>query len=102
LDNAIKYTPQGGGVEISLATNGREVRVKVADTGIGIAPQKVEKVFERFYRGDESRSTPGSGLGLSLAQAIVNAHGGRIEVESRVGEGSTFTVVLPMENSQDL
>ncbi len=102
LDNAIKYTPQGGGVEISLDTNGREVRVKVADTGIGIAPQKVEKVFERFYRGDESRSTPGSGLGLSLAQAIVNAHGGRIEVESRVGEGSTFTVVLPMENSQDL
>jgi signal transduction histidine kinase len=98
LDNAVKYTPPGGRVSIACTKGAEDVRVAVADTGIGIPADQQEKVFERFYRveGSRSRETGGAGLGLSIARWIATAHGGRIEVQSTLGCGSTFTVVLPL------
>ena len=94
LDNAIKYTPRGGHVEISAQTHGNEVVVTVKDTGAGIPAEEIPRIWERLYRGDKSRSQRGLGLGLSLVRAIVNAHGGRIELQSDVGKGSSFTIHL--------
>ncbi len=98
LDNALKYTSAGGQVEVSLAVGGKKqdmVVLSVSDTGCGIEACHLPHIFERFYRGDQSRATTGSGLGLSLALAVARAHGGRIEVESEPGKGSTFRVFLP-------
>ena len=96
LDNAIKYTPAGGSVEVSLsAIAGGGATLVVRDTGVGISTGDLPRIFERFYRGDRSRSEPGAGLGLSLARAIAHVHGGDITVESRLGGGSAFTVTLP-------
>lgn len=99
LDNAIRYTPAGGEIRVGLRhTPGQEVALSVADTGIGIAPEDLPHIFERFYRADKARSraTGGTGLGLAIARWIVEAHGGRIEVESQLGRGSRFTVRLPV------
>ena len=102
LDNALKYTPAAGRVAISLTQEGTQVRLSVADTGIGIAADEQARIFERFYRCDRSRGKGGNGLGLSLALANVKAHRGDISVTSTLGVGSTFTVVLallpPVEN----
>jgi heavy metal sensor kinase len=96
LDNAIKYTPSGGRVSVSVSEGeGDEVVVSVQDTGIGISPDDLPRIFERFYRCDQSRSQAGIGLGLSLARAIVQAHGGHIAVTSTPHKGSTFTITLP-------
>jgi len=95
LDNAIKYTPPGGSVSVSVSENDGQVVVSVKDTGIGIPPRDLPHVFERFYRGDESRSQTGIGLGLSLARAIARGHGGDITTTSNPNQGSTFTVTLP-------
>jgi heavy metal sensor kinase len=96
LDNAIKYTPSGGTVKVSLSENNeREVVIMVRDTGVGISPIDLPRVFERFYRCDQSRSKPGIGLGLSLARAIARAHGGDIMAMSTLNQGSTFTIILP-------
>jgi heavy metal sensor kinase len=96
LDNAIKYTPAGGEVSVTLSeSDEKDVTIDIADTGIGIPAQDLTRIFERFYRGDESRSQPGIGLGLSLARAIARAHGGNITVTSTVNRGSVFTVTLP-------
>jgi heavy metal sensor kinase len=96
LDNALKYTGQGGSVEVSLAEEAEGNRViRVRDTGIGIGAAELPRIFERFYRGDRSRSTAGTGLGLSLARAIARAHRGDITAESLPGRGSAFTVTLP-------
>jgi signal transduction histidine kinase len=95
LDNAIKYTPQGGRVALSATDAGREVTIAVSDTGIGIPPGEIPRIWDRLYRGDKSRSQRGLGLGLSLVKAVVAAHGGRVDVTSTVGQGSTFTVTLP-------
>ncbi len=96
LDNAIKYTSAGGRVEVSLSEiEGRGATLTVKDTGVGISAGDLPRIFERFYRGDRSRSESGTGLGLSLARAIARAHGGDITVESRLDEGSVFTVTLP-------
>ncbi len=97
VDNAIKYTPAGGRVELSVGTDAGSARIAVRDTGSGIAPEAVPHLFERFYRGDESRQLPGNGLGLSLALAVAHAHGGDILVESKLHAGSRFTLVLPLE-----
>ncbi len=101
LDNAIKYTPPGGEIKISLVNDNRIVRLEIADTGIGMSKEDLVRIFDRFYRCDKSRSTPGSGLGLSLARAIVRAHGGDITVESMPGKGSKFTVILPYGTLQE-
>ena len=96
LDNALKYTPAGGAVKISfLEKRGQEVVVAVQDTGIGIPPNDLPHIFERFYRCDQSRSEPGTGLGLSLARALARAHNGDVTVTSTLGQGSTFTLILP-------
>lgn len=95
LDNAIKYTPPGGTVSVSLEDIGEQVDLIVRDTGIGIAQEELPLVFNRLYRCDVSRSQPGFGLGLSLASVVARAHGGHISAQSRSGEGSTFTVTLP-------
>ena len=97
IDNAIKYTPPGGQVEVTAAADEEEVSVRVADTGIGIPEGKLSRIFERFYRVDKARSkeTGGTGLGLSIVRHVVKNHGGRVDVESTPGEGSVFTVYLP-------
>jgi signal transduction histidine kinase len=95
VDNAIKFTPAGGRVTISLRATASEAVITVADTGIGIAPEEQQAIFDRFYRVEHARSKRGSGLGLSISSWIAAAHAGRIDVESRPGRGSTFTVHLP-------
>jgi len=101
LDNALKYTPAGGRVDIGLAASATGVRLWVSDTGAGIPEAQCQRIFDRFFRGDASRSTPGNGLGLPLAQALVRAHGGEISVASLPGQGSTFTVWLPYMGESD-
>lgn len=96
-DNAIKYTPKGGQVRLALERSDGWVRIAVADTGVGIPAEDMPHIFDRFYRVDKARSREkgGTGLGLSIAQWLAQAHGGRIEVHSEIGKGSTFTVWLP-------
>jgi CheY-like chemotaxis protein len=96
LSNAIKFTPEGGSIAVEAAVADGEVRVSVRDTGVGIAPADQELIFEEFGQvGDASARREGTGLGLALTRRLVEAHGGRIELHSLPGEGSTFTVVLP-------
>jgi signal transduction histidine kinase len=101
VTNAIKYTPQGGTVALSLAQEDGSVVFTVSDTGIGIAPGDLPHIFDRFWRADPARSRtgerPGTGLGLSITKWIAEAHGGSITVQSRPGRGSVFTVRLPRE-----
>lgn len=100
--NAIRYTPDGGHITISTDIREEEDRlwgvIEVADNGIGIPEEELPHIFERFYRGEEARSrgVSGSGLGLSITKELVELHGGKIKVKSKVGEGSTFTVMLPL------
>jgi signal transduction histidine kinase len=95
IDNALKYTPRGGHVRVGLRNEPGRVRIEVSDTGIGIEPRDLPRIFERFYRCDQSRHQPGNGLGLSLAQAIARSHGGGLSVDSRPGKGSVFSLILP-------
>lgn len=95
LDNAIKYTPEGGQVRVTVASEIGSAVVTVSDTGVGIAPEHLPRIWERLYRADASRSERGLGLGLSLVKAYVAAHGGTVEARSEPGHGSTFTVRLP-------
>ena len=94
IDNAIKFTPSGGELSLSLSSHNDVVRIEVADTGAGIAAADLPHIFERFYRGSRTGKTLGSGLGLAIAASIVAAHRGKIEVESAVGKGSKFAVFL--------
>ena len=97
IDNAVKFTPRGGRVLVTVIRAPDGARLMVQDTGPGLSPEGLAHLFERFYRGDQSRHRPGHGLGLSLANAFVHAHGGEIQVESALGKGSTFTIRLPLE-----
>ena len=94
LDNALKYTPEGGRVRLSCAVESGHVTVRVRDTGMGIPPNEQPRIWERLYRGDKSRSQRGLGLGLSLVKAIVEAHHGQVSVRSQPGEGSEFAIAL--------
>lgn len=96
LHNAIKFTPSGGEITASARQEGGWIQFSVRDTGVGIQPEDLPRVFERFYKADQSRSGGGTGLGLSIARHTVEAHGGRIWAESVPGEGSTFSFTLPM------
>ncbi len=95
IDNAIKYTPEGGRVTVNVTRRNEEIAITVTDTGIGIAPEELPRIWERLYRIDPSRHERGLGLGLTLVKAIVQAHHGRITVDSLVGHGSTFTLHFP-------
>lgn len=101
VDNAFRYTPSGGSVTMDLVRRDGWVVFRVRDTGQGIPAEQLPRIFERFYRVDRprSRSTGGTGLGLAICRWVAEAHGGRIEVESREGVGSIFTVLLPLENA---
>ena len=97
LDNAIKYTPAGGSITLGMKNDGDTCVLSVKDTGAGIAPEDLSKIFDRFYRCDEARKSQqsGHGLGLSIARIIAAAHGGKINVRSKVGAGTTFSVIVP-------
>jgi len=102
VDNALKVTPRGGSIQFRASNLKREIVVSVTDSGPGIPPQAQAHIFDRFYQADPARAggaTRGAGLGLAIAREIVEAHGGRISVRSRVGEGTTFDVFLPLTRS---
>lgn len=98
LSNAYKYSPDGGVVRIACAPDptGRRVSVSISDQGLGMTPEQCARVFERFYRADDSGYIPGTGLGMSIVKEIVDIHGGQVEVSSAPGEGTTVTLVLPV------
>jgi signal transduction histidine kinase len=98
VDNAIKYAPDGGPITVRIRKADHELRVEVADEGVGVTPEQAERLFERFYRADSSvrRTTRGVGLGLFICRSLVEAHNGRIGVDSQPGRGSTFWFTLPM------
>ncbi|MBR5288218.1 MAG: HAMP domain-containing histidine kinase [Clostridia bacterium] len=99
IENAIKYTPDGGSITVKLKKSGRDAVLEISDTGVGIPPEDQAHVFDRFYRVDKARSrdTGGTGLGLSIVQQIIRLHAGSIQVFSEVGKGTTFIVQLPVK-----
>jgi len=103
LTNAVKYTPAGGSVRLQLGPANGKLTLSVADTGIGIAPGDLPHIFDRFWRADSARTRtgerPGAGLGLAICKWIAEAHGGKIDVVSRPGRGTTFTVTLPWDST---
>jgi signal transduction histidine kinase len=104
LSNAYRYTPAGGSITVSVRLDTDAVLVEVADTGIGIAPEDQEKIFERFYRADQEivNQQTGTGLGLPIARSLVELHGGRLWLESELGVGSTFRFTLPAQGQADI
>jgi two-component system heavy metal sensor histidine kinase CusS len=95
VDNAVRYTPAGGSVEVSLTSDSQQSQVQVKDTGSGIAPEHLPHVFDRFYRADRSRNSAGTGLGLSLVKSIMDLHGGSVAIASKPGRGTTVTLNFP-------
>lgn len=98
LDNAIKYTPEGGRVDVTVKTGGESAVLEVADSGVGIPQDDLPHIFERFYRADKARSRQmgGAGLGLAIVKSICATHGGQVKVESAESKGSRFRVELPL------
>lgn len=97
LSNALKFTAEGGQVTVDTARSNGNVRLVVTDTGVGVRPDEIGHLFERFYRTDaaKAQAVQGSGLGLAISKAIVEAHGGTITVDSRLGVGTSLTIELP-------
>lgn len=104
VENAINYSAEDTTVRVTARTTDEHVEIAVADQGIGIAPNEVDRIFERFYRADQARSraTGGTGLGLAIVKHIASNHGGRVDVSSTLGGGSTFTLRLPARPPDDL
>ena len=102
LDNAVRYTPEGGSVQISISETPESTRLEVTDSGIGIPEESLPHIFERFFVVDRSRSreTGGSGLGLSIVKWITDSHGARIDVSSQLGRGTTFAVDFPLSRER--
>jgi len=96
IDNAVKYTPRGGHVSVDVERERDRALLRVRDTGIGIPADEQPRIWDRLFRGDKSRAERGLGLGLSLVKAVIEAHGGTVTVVSEPGQGSTFTVSLPV------
>jgi two-component system phosphate regulon sensor histidine kinase PhoR len=95
IHNALKFTPAGGSIHVSADFVGGAVTVKVSDTGVGIAPEDLPRIFERFYKADRARGIGGTGLGLAVVKHTVEAHGGTVSVQSELGHGSTFSFSVP-------
>jgi len=96
IDNAVKYTPRGGRISVDVQRERDRALLRVRDTGIGIPADEQPRIWDRLFRGDKSRAERGLGLGLSLVKAVIEAHGGTVTVVSKAGQGSTFTVSLPV------
>jgi signal transduction histidine kinase len=99
LDNALKHTPEGGTVSVHLGTQGGRAHLNVADSGMGISPADLPRIFDRFYRADQARTGEGTGLGLAIAQWIVEAHGGQITAGNVTPHGAVFSVTLPLDRT---
>jgi Amt family ammonium transporter len=98
IQNAVKFTPVGGHIDVNLTRTDDFVQFSVSDSGCGISPEEVDKVFDKFYRcANTASNTPGAGLGLSITKSLVELHGGRIWLESSVGTGTTFYFTIPLE-----
>ncbi len=97
VQNAMTYTPAGGELQLMLERDEGRIKLSVSDTGPGIPEHEIPRIFDRFYQVDKSRSSQGSGLGLSICKSIAQAHQGKITVDSTVGQGSRFTVSLPLK-----
>jgi two-component system, OmpR family, phosphate regulon sensor histidine kinase PhoR len=99
LDNAVKFSPENGQIHLEATCLGSDVVLSVADNGVGISKEHLPRIFERFYRADKARSRElgGTGLGLAIVKHIAQLHGGRVEAESELGQGTTIRVVLPAE-----
>ena len=100
LDNAVRHTPSGGRVKLDLGKTEKKIHLTVSDTGEGIPPEHLDKIFDRFYQVDSSRSNGKAGLGLSIAKCIIENHGGTIRVASKPGQGTVFTILLPLPNAR--
>ena len=100
LDNAVRYTPPGGSVRVEVNAAADGTTIVVRDTGPGISPEDLERIFEPFYRGQAQKSIPGTGLGLPIAKRIAEGHGGRLEVQTVLGEGAAFRVFLPSRGTR--
>jgi two-component system sensor histidine kinase KdpD len=99
LDNALKYSPAGSPAEISAREVGRQVEIAVADRGLGIPPQDLVRVFDKFYRVQRPDNATGTGLGLAICKGIIEAHGGRISAENRPGGGTIIRLTLPVSEA---
>jgi len=97
LDNALRFTPENGSIQITLSDHDADFEVAVSDTGCGIAPEHLPRVFDRFYRAESSRGSDGAGLGLALVKSIVDLHGGSATIQSQVGHGTTVTLQFPKQ-----
>ena len=99
INNAIKYTPSEGQVSVEMSENAQNVQIEVSDTGIGVENEDIPRIFDKFYRvrSESTKNISGTGLGLSIVKSVVDAHRGAINVESKVGEGTTFTILLPVK-----
>lgn len=95
VTNAINYTPQGGRIGLKLTESRSEIKLEIWDSGMGIDASDLTRIFDRFYKADQSRNTPGTGLGLTISQRIMLLHGGEISVSSELGKGSRFSVCFP-------
>jgi signal transduction histidine kinase len=102
VDNAVRYTPAGGTVTVEVDSTEDGAAVTVRDTGPGISPEDLEHIFEPFYRGQAQKNIPGTGLGLPIVKRIAERHGGRVEVETTLGGGSTFRVFLPRTGTKEV
>jgi two-component system heavy metal sensor histidine kinase CusS len=101
LDNALRFTPDGGKITIATETKPDRTELAIEDTGCGVSPQHLPRIFDRFYRADSSRSSQGTGLGLALVKSITNLHGGSVEVASEVNRGTTVTLTFPAKPMND-